>query len=89
MQTEKLYNIAVNYAGLTGAETVLDAYCGIGTIALSMADRAKHVYGVEVVPEAIEDAKRNAQLNHFNNTTFVAGPAEKVILDWQKTGYTP
>ena len=89
LQTEKLYNIAVNYAGLTGAETVLDAYCGIGTIALSMADRAKHVYGVEVVPEAIEDAKRNAQLNHFNNTTFVAGPAEKVILDWQKQGIRP
>lgn len=89
LQTEKLYNIAVNYAGLTGAETVLDAYCGIGTIALSMADRAKHVYGVEVVPEAIKDAKRNAQLNHFNNTTFVAGPAEKVILDWQKQGIRP
>ncbi|MCS4486891.1 23S rRNA (uracil(1939)-C(5))-methyltransferase RlmD [Staphylococcus americanisciuri] len=89
MQTQKLYNIAVDYAQLTGNEVVLDAYCGIGTIALSMADKAKHVYGVEVVPEAIADAKRNAKNNSYDNTTFVAGPAEKVILDWQRAGIQP
>lgn len=88
-QTQKLYNIAVDYAQLTGNEVVLDAYCGIGTIALSMTDKAKHVYGVEVVPEAIEDAKRNAENNGYDNTTFVAGPAEKVILDWQRAGIQP
>ncbi|KIX90464.1 RNA methyltransferase [Staphylococcus microti] len=89
IQTQKLYQIAVDYAQLTGNEVVLDAYCGIGTIALSMADKAKHVYGVEVVPEAIEDAKRNAKHNGYDNTTFVAGPAESVILDWQRTGIQP
>lgn len=89
LQTEKLYRTAVMYAGLTGKEIVLDAYCGIGTIALSMAHQAQHVFGVEVVPEAIEDAQRNAQLNHFMNTTFVAGSAEKVILEWQKQGIRP
>ena len=88
-QTKKLYEIAVNYAGLTGNEIVLDAYCGIGTIALATAHNAQHVYGVEVVPEAIEDAKVNAKLNGFVNTTFVAGPAEEVILDWQKQGIRP
>ncbi|UEX90795.1 23S rRNA (uracil(1939)-C(5))-methyltransferase RlmD [Staphylococcus ratti] len=89
LQTQKLYDIAVKYAGLTGQETVIDAYCGIGTIALSMANKARHVYGVEVVPEAIQDAKRNAELNEFHNTTFVSGPAETVILDWQKQGIRP
>lgn len=89
VQTQKLYQIAVDYAQLTGNEVVLDAYCGIGTIALSMADKAKHVYGVEVVPEAIEDAKRNAKNNGYDNTTFVAGPAESVILDWQHAGIQP
>ena len=89
VQTQKLYQIAVDYAQLTGNEVVLDAYCGIGTIALSMADKAKHVYGVEVVPEAIEDAKHNAKNNGYNNTTFVAGPAESVILDWQRAGIQP
>lgn len=88
-QTQKLYKLAVDYAQLTGDEVVLDAYCGIGTIALSMADKAKYVYGVEVVPEAIEDAKRNAQNNHYDNTTFVVGPAEKVILEWQREGIQP
>ncbi|QLK86980.1 23S rRNA (uracil(1939)-C(5))-methyltransferase RlmD [Staphylococcus sp. 17KM0847] len=88
-QTQKLYNIAVNYAQLTGSEIVLDAYCGIGTIALAMASQANHVYGVEVVPEAIEDAKRNALRNGYANTTFVAGTAEQVILDWQRQGIQP
>ncbi|PTE74883.1 23S rRNA (uracil(1939)-C(5))-methyltransferase RlmD, partial [Staphylococcus cohnii] len=75
--------------GLTGNEVVLDAYCGIGTIALAMAPNAQHVYGVEVVPEAIEDAKTNAELNGLRNTTFVAGAAEDVSLEWQKQGIQP
>lgn len=88
-QTQKLYAKALEYAKLTGRETVLDAYCGIGTIGLFMAPHANHVYGVEVVPEAIEDAQRNAQKNHISNTTFVAGAAEDVILKWQKEGIQP
>ena len=88
-QTQKLYDIAISEAGLTGNEIVLDAYCGIGTIALAMAPNAQHVYGVEVVPEAIEDAKTNAELNGLHNTTFVAGTAEDVILEWQKQGIQP
>ena len=54
-----------------------------------MADKAKHVYGVEVVPAAIEDAKKNAQLNGYDNTTFVCGKAESVILDWKQQGIQP
>lgn len=88
-QTKKLYDIAVREAGLTGNEVVLDAYCGIGTIALAMAPNAQHVYGVEVVFEAIENAKTNAELNGLHNTTFVAGAAEEVILEWQKQGIQP
>ena len=61
-QTEKLYNKAIEYAQLTGNEVVLDTYCGIGTIGLYMAPHAKHVYGVEVVPSAIEDAQQNATI---------------------------
>ncbi|WP_105994257.1 23S rRNA (uracil(1939)-C(5))-methyltransferase RlmD [Staphylococcus simulans] len=88
-QTVKLYNKALEYAGLTGEETVLDTYCGIGTIGLYMAEQAKHVYGVEVVPAAIEDAKKNAKLNGYDNTTFVCGKAESVIMDWKQQGIQP
>lgn len=88
-QTVKLYNKALEYAGLTGEETVLDTYCGIGTIGLYMAEKAKHVYGVEVVPAAIEDAKKNAKLNGYDNTTFVCGKAESVIMDWKQQGIQP
>ncbi|MCD8916074.1 23S rRNA (uracil(1939)-C(5))-methyltransferase RlmD [Staphylococcus simulans] len=88
-QTVKLYNNALEYAGLTGEETVLDTYCGIGTIGLYMAEQAKHVYGVEVVPAAIEDAKKNAKLNGYDNTTFVCGKAESVIMDWKQQGIQP
>ena len=88
-QTVKLYNKALDYAGLTGEETVLDTYCGIGTIGLYMAEKAKHVYGVEVVPAAIEDAKKNAKLNGYDNTTFVCGKAESVIMDWKQQGIQP
>lgn len=88
-QTEKLYQRAIEYADLQGEETVLDTYCGIGTIGLYMAPKAKHVYGVEVVPEAIEDAKKNATINKFENTTFVCGKAEEVILKWKAQGIKP
>lgn len=86
VQTKVLYDQALEYAGLTGNETVIDAYCGIGTISLFLAQKAKHVFGVEVVPEAIEDARRNASLNGLDNVEFAAGKAEEVITDWYKQG---
>ena len=79
LQTEKLYNKALEYAGLTGEETVWDLYCGIGTISLFLAQRAKQVYGVEIVPQAIEDAKNNALRNSLNNAEFFVGKAEEVV----------
>lgn len=88
IQTEVLYEQALAYADLTGNETVIDAYCGIGTISLFLAKQAKSVMGVEIVPQAIEDAKRNAALNGFANTYFEAGPAEEVIPRWYKEGKT-
>lgn len=88
-QTEKLYQKAIDYAQLDGEETVLDTYCGIGTIGLYMAPLAKHVYGVEVVPSAIKDAQQNATLNGFKNTTFVCGKAEEVIIEWKQQGIKP
>lgn len=87
-QTEVLYQQALDYAQLTGGETVIDAYCGIGTISLFLAKNAKQVLGVEIVPQAIEDAKRNAEINGFTNTYFEAGPAEVVIPNWYKEGKT-
>ena len=85
-QTVALYRKAVEYAGLTGQETVIDAYCGIGTISLFLARQAGRVYGVEIVPEAIEDAKRNAELNGIENADFEAGPSEVVIPRWREEG---
>ncbi|HWL24601.1 MAG TPA: 23S rRNA (uracil(1939)-C(5))-methyltransferase RlmD, partial [Ureibacillus sp.] len=87
-QTKVLYEKALEYAGLTGEETVIDAYCGIGTISLFLAQKAKKVFGVEIVPEAIEDARRNAQLNEITNAEFAVGAAETVITDWYKAGNT-
>ncbi len=87
-QTEVLYQQALDYAQLTGTETVIDAYCGIGTISLFLAKQAKQVLGVEIVPQAIEDAKRNAEINGLHNTYFEAGPAEAVIPKWYKEGKT-
>jgi len=78
-QTKVLYETALAYAGLTGNETVWDLYCGIGTISLFLARNAARVYGVEVVPQAIEDAKRNAALNRIENTEFICGRAEEVL----------
>ena len=79
MQTEKLYSLALAYAGLTGKETIWDLYCGIGTISLFLARHAKQVYGVEIIPQAIEDARKNARLNHISNTEFFVGKAEEVL----------
>ena len=78
MQTKKLYEKALSYADLNGEETVWDLYCGIGTISLFLAQKAKQVYGVEIIPQAIEDAKSNAKLNNFTNTEFFVGKAEEV-----------
>ena len=79
MQTEKLYSLALEYAGLTGKERVWDLYCGIGTISLFMALRAKEVYGVEIIPQAIDDARQNAVRNHISNAEFFVGKAEEVL----------
>ncbi|MCP8617863.1 23S rRNA (uracil(1939)-C(5))-methyltransferase RlmD [Salirhabdus salicampi] len=89
VQTKKLYDKALEYANLTGSETVIDAYCGIGTISLFLAQKAKKVYGVEVVPEAITDAKVNAQLNKIDNAEFFVGQAEKVMDWWKAQGLRP
>lgn len=82
VQTKALYEKALEYAGLQGDETVWDLYCGIGTISLFLAQKAKKVYGVEIVPQAIEDAKRNARLNGFTNAEFFVGKAEEVLPKW-------
>lgn len=82
VQTEKLYSLALDYAGLTGKETVWDLYCGIGTISLFLAQRAGKVYGVEIVPQAIEDAKNNAKLNGITNAEFFVGKAEEVLPEF-------
>ena len=79
VQTEKLYGLALEYANLTGKETVWDLYCGIGTISLCMAKKARQVYGVEVVPQAIEDARENARVNQIANVEFYEGKAEEVL----------
>ena len=89
IQTETLYSKAVEFAQLTGEEVVFDAYCGIGTITLFLAQHAKKVYGVEIIPEAIEDAKMNAKLNGFENTEFAVGKSEDVIPTWIKDGIKP
>ena len=79
VQTKRLYETALEYAGLTGRETVWDLYCGIGTISLFLAQQAKKVYGVEIVPQAIKDARRNAELNRMENVEFFVGKAEEVL----------
>lgn len=87
VQTEVLYGKALEYAALAGGETVIDAYCGIGTISLFLARHADQVYGVEIVADAISDAKRNARLNGLEGkVTFETGPAEEVIPAWAAKG---
>ena len=78
-QTEKLYGLALEYAQLSGHETVWDLYCGIGTISLFLAQQAREVQGVEIVPQAIEDARRNAEINGIENARFYVGKAEEVL----------
>ena len=85
VQTEKLYSLALQYAGLTGNETVWDLYCGIGTISLFLATKAKQVYGVEIVPQAIDDAKENAVRNGITNAEFFVGKAEEVLPEYYET----
>ena len=85
LQTEKLYSLALQYAGLTGKETVWDLYCGIGTISLFMATKAKQVYGVEIIPQAIEDAEANAARNGISNAKFFVGKAEEVLPEFYES----
>ncbi len=89
VQAEKLYGKAAEFAHLTGKETVLDLYCGTGTIGLTMASQAKEVIGVEIIPEAIEDAKINAQINSITNTRFICGDASFAAKELEKEGLRP
>ena len=82
IQTKKLYDTALTFADLKGEETVWDLYCGIGTISLFLAQKAGSVYGVEIVPQAIENAKENARLNQMDNATFYVGKAEEVLPEF-------
>ena len=82
VQTEKLYSLALEYADLQGGESVWDLYCGIGTISLFLAQKAGQVYGVEIVPQAIIDARKNAQINGIENAEFFVGKAEEVLPDY-------
>ena len=86
-QTEKLYGKALEYADLKGDETVWDLYCGIETISLFLAQKAKQVMGVEIIPEAIDDARKNAEINGINNAEFFVGKAEEVLpREYEKNG---
>jgi len=85
VQTRKLYQTALDYAGLTGTEVVWDLYCGIGTISLFLAQNAGKVYGVEIIPDAIRDARQNAELNGISNVEFYVGKAEEVLPEKYKT----
>ena len=80
-QTEKLYNLALEKAELTGKEILFDLYCGIGTIGIFMANKAKEVYGIEIVEQAIEDAKENCKINNITNAKYYAGDTEKLLSD--------
>lgn len=87
VQTEKLYSAAVDFAGLTGRETVLDAYCGIGTIGITASDKAKQVIGVEINRDAVGDAIANARLNKIKNCWFTAGDAGKYMEQLAADGH--
>lgn len=90
VQTRVLYQKALDYAGLSGKETVWDLYCGIGTISLFLAQKARQVYGVEIIPEAIEDARRNAAINNMDNVSFFVGKAEEIVpAEYARTGEHP
>ena len=90
VQTRVLYSKALEYADLKGDEVVWDLYCGIGTISLFLAQKAKHVYGVEIIKEAIDDARNNARINQMDNVTFFVGKAEEIVpAEYEKTGIRP
>ena len=89
VQTNVLYSKALELAGLTGSENVLDIYCGIGTISLFLAQKAKKVIGIEIVPEAVNDAKHNAEINGITNAEFIVGSAEDIIPEVYEKGYMP
>jgi len=88
VQTQKLYETALEYAGLTGKETVFDLYCGVGTISLFLAGKAKKVIGVELVQQAVRDARVNAEINGIENTEFYMGAAESVVPKLYERGVT-
>jgi len=81
IQTEKLYNLALEKAKLTGKEILFDLYCGIGTIGIFMANKSKEVYGIEIVEQAIEDAKENCKINNIGNAKYYAGDTEELLSD--------
>ncbi|MBS4803585.1 MAG: 23S rRNA (uracil(1939)-C(5))-methyltransferase RlmD [Clostridium sp.] len=89
VQTEKLYSKALEYAGLTGEETVFDAYCGTGTITLFLSQKAKKVYGVEIIEPAIINARENARINNIENAKFFVGKSEEVIPELIEKGIAP
>lgn len=89
VQTEKLYSKALEYAGLTGEETVFDAYCGTGTITLFLSQKAKKVYGVEIIEPAIINARENARINNIENAEFFVGKSEEVIPELIEKGIVP
>jgi len=88
-QTVKLYNVVREAAALTGTERVVDAYCGVGTIALWLAPHAREVRGMDVIPEAIDDARRNAEVNGLSNVRFAVGRAEDLLPQWVQEGFVP
>lgn len=88
-QAERLYEKAAEYAGLTGRELLLDLYCGAGTIGLSMAKKARKVIGVEIVPEAVENARQNAADNHISNAEFLCGDAAQAAVELSRRGERP
>lgn len=89
VQTEKLYSKALEYAGLTGEETVFDAYCGTGTITLFLSQKAKKVYGVEIIEPAIINARENARINNIDNAEFFVGKSEEIIPELIEKGIVP
>lgn len=88
-QCEKLYSLAADYAALKGGETVVDMYCGAGTIGLTLADKCKQLVGIEIMPSAIENAKENAQLNHISNADFICADAFDGAKEIEKRGLKP
>ncbi|QDK71253.1 23S rRNA (uracil(1939)-C(5))-methyltransferase RlmD [Lactococcus protaetiae] len=88
-QAEKLYQIAYDFADLKATDVVIDAYSGIGTIGIGMADKVHQIYGMEVIPEAVSDAKHNARLNNLSNTHYEVGTAEAILPKWLKAGIKP